>query len=104
MCFQAWKLWKEGRPIELIDISLKDSCFLSQIVHCIHVSLLCAQQNPEDRPLMSCALLMLVSEIELPEPKQPGFFGIASVEADSSTSKQDLSSTNEITITLLEPR
>ncbi|KAJ1394187.1 putative serine/threonine-protein kinase [Sesbania bispinosa] len=100
----AWKLWKEGRPLELIDKSLGDSCSLSQILHCIHISLLCVQQYPEDRPGMSCVLLMLVSEFELPEPKQPGFFGKDSSEADSSTSKQQLSSTNEITITLLEAR
>ncbi|KAF7822808.1 G-type lectin S-receptor-like serine/threonine-protein kinase [Senna tora] len=100
----AWKLWKEERPIELIDTSLQDSCFLSQILHCIHVGLLCVQQHPEDRPVMSCALLMLVSDIELPEAKQPGYFGNASMEVDSSSSKQELSTTNDITITLLEPR
>ncbi|XP_061375151.1 G-type lectin S-receptor-like serine/threonine-protein kinase SD1-1 isoform X2 [Gastrolobium bilobum] len=100
----AWKLWKEGRPLELSDTSLEDSCFLSQILHCFHVSLLCVQQHPEDRPGMSCVILMLASEFELPEPKQPGFFGKDSGEADSSTSKQQLSSTNEITITLLEAR
>ena len=102
--FQAWKLWKEGRPLELVDTSLGDSSFLSQILHCIHVSLLCVQHNPEDRPGMSCVLLMLASEFELPEPKQPGFFGKDSSEADSSTSNLQLSSTNEITITLLEAR
>ncbi|XP_028761829.1 G-type lectin S-receptor-like serine/threonine-protein kinase SD1-1 isoform X3 [Neltuma alba] len=100
----AWKLWKEGKPLELIDSSIQDSCSLSQILHCIRVSLLCVQQHPEDRPGMSCALLMFLSEIELPEPKQPGYFGNASVEAYSLGAKQELSSTNEITITLLEPR
>ena len=102
--FQAWKLWKEGKPVELIDSNIQDTCNLSQILHCIHVSLLCVQQHPEDRPGMSCALLMFLSEIELPAPKQPGYFGNASVEAYSSAVKQELSSTNEITITLLEPR
>lgn len=105
MSFQAWKLWKEGRPLELIDKNLEeDSCSLSQILHCIHVGLLCVQQHPEDRPGMAGVLLMLVSEFELPEPKQPGFFGKYSSETDSSTRKQQLSSTNEITITLLEAR
>ncbi|XP_020237974.1 G-type lectin S-receptor-like serine/threonine-protein kinase At4g27290 [Cajanus cajan] len=100
----AWKLWKEGRTLELIDKSIEHSSFLSQMLHCIHVSLLCVQQHPEDRPGMSCVLLMLVSELELPEPKEPGFFGKYSGEADSSTSKQKQGSTNEITITLLEAR
>ncbi|XP_004487639.1 G-type lectin S-receptor-like serine/threonine-protein kinase At4g27290 isoform X2 [Cicer arietinum] len=100
----AWKLWKEGRAIKLIDKSIEDTCFMSQVLHCIHVSLLCVQQNPEDRPGMSSVILMLVSDFELPEPKQPGFFSKDSSETESSTSKHLLSSTNEITITLLEAR
>uniref|UniRef100_A0A2N9H741 Receptor-like serine/threonine-protein kinase n=1 Tax=Fagus sylvatica TaxID=28930 RepID=A0A2N9H741_FAGSY len=27
----AWKLWKEGRPLELIDTCLEDSCILSEV-------------------------------------------------------------------------
>ncbi|CAL5200787.1 unnamed protein product [Lathyrus oleraceus] len=100
----AWKLWKEGRPIKLIDKNIGESCFISQILHCVHVSLLCVQQNPEDRPIMSSVILMLVSEFDLAEPKQPGFLLKDSSEADSSTSKHLLSSANEITITLLEAR
>lgn len=102
--FQAWKLWKEGRPIKLIDKNIGESCFISQILHCVHVSLLCVQQNPEDRPIMSSVILMLVSEFDLAEPKQPGFLLKDSSEAESSTSKHLLSSANEITITLLEAR
>ncbi|KAK2423949.1 G-type lectin S-receptor serine/threonine-protein kinase [Trifolium repens] len=100
----AWKLWKEGRPLKLIDKKIGDSCFISQILHCFHVSLLCVQQNLEDRPIMSSVILMLVSDFELPEPKQPGFFLKDSSEGESYTSKQLPSSTNEITITLLEAR
>lgn len=88
----------------MIDKSLDETCDISQILHCIHISLLCVQQNPEDRPGMSCVLLMFASEFELPEPKQPGFFGKYSSDGDSSTSKQQISSTNEITITLLDAR
>ncbi|WJX73453.1 hypothetical protein P8452_57232 [Trifolium repens] len=100
----AWKLWKEGKPLKLIDKNIGDSCFISQILHSIHVSLLCVQQNPEDRPIMSSVILMLVSDFKLPEPKQPGFFFKDSSGGESSTSNQLLSSTNEITITLLEAR
>ncbi|KHM99306.1 G-type lectin S-receptor-like serine/threonine-protein kinase SD1-1, partial [Glycine soja] len=46
--YNAWKLWKEGRPLELIYKSIEDSSFLSRMLHCIHVNLLCFQQNPED--------------------------------------------------------
>lgn len=116
MCPQAWQLWTEGRSLELIDESLTDSCTLSDVLRCIHVSLLCVQQLPEDRPTMSSVVLMLGGESALPQPKKPGFFvgKYSSSEADSSSSKNrtssvfgvkyGTSSTNESSITVLEPR
>ena len=98
-------MWKEGIPLELIDTCLEESCTLLEIFRCIHVSLLCVQQHPEDRPNMSSVVMMLGSEGLLPEPKEPGFLiGKDSLDATSSSSKQQLSSTNEITITRLEAR
>uniref|UniRef100_A0A2N9F8P9 non-specific serine/threonine protein kinase n=1 Tax=Fagus sylvatica TaxID=28930 RepID=A0A2N9F8P9_FAGSY len=102
---QAWILWNEGRPLELVDECLGNSCTLSELLRCIHLSLLCVQQRPEDRPSMSSVVVILGSESALPQPKKPGFF----LEKDSNegpgfSSKHELSSTNEITITLLEAR
>ncbi|KAM3755253.1 hypothetical protein ACB098_02G026900 [Castanea mollissima] len=101
----AWILWNEGRPLELVDECLGESCTMSEVLRCIHLSLLCVQQRPEHRPSISSVVLMLGSESALPQPKQPGFF----LEKDSNegrflTSKHESSSTNEITITLLEAR
>jgi hypothetical protein len=98
--FQAWKLWIQNRPMELIDELIGDLCTLSNVVRHIHVGLLCVQQIPEDRPNMSSVVQMLSSETLLPKPKQPGFF----IEANSSSSKHGTCSTNEMTITLLEAR
>ncbi|XP_062170143.1 G-type lectin S-receptor-like serine/threonine-protein kinase At4g27290 isoform X2 [Alnus glutinosa] len=104
----AWKLWREGRPLELIDTCLgDDSCpQLPQIIRCVHISLLCVQQHPEDRPNMSSVVTMLSSESSLPEPKEPGFHvGNKSLPVEySSSSKQQSSSRNEISISLLEGR
>nr|XP_023916179.1 G-type lectin S-receptor-like serine/threonine-protein kinase At4g27290 [Quercus suber] len=98
---QAWKLWKENMPLKLIDTCLKDSCILSEIERCLHISFLCLQQHHEDRPNMSSVVMMLHSESPLPEPKELGFF----VGKKSSVpSKNQSSSTNEVTITLLEAR
>ncbi|KAK7823601.1 receptor-like serine/threonine-protein kinase sd1-8 [Quercus suber] len=101
----AWILWNEGRPLELTDECLAQSSTLSEVLRCIHISLLCVQQHPDDRPSMSSVIVMLGSESALPQPKQPGFF----LEKDSNaahcfSSKQESSSTNEITTTLLEAR
>ncbi|GAY52972.1 hypothetical protein CUMW_146030 [Citrus unshiu] len=101
----AWQLWIQDRPAELIDKSLYDSCSLSEAIRCIQVGLLCVQQIPEDRPNMLSVVLMLSGERSLPQPKQPGFFTERNLpESESSSSKQNLSSTNEISFSMLEAR
>ena len=92
--------------MELIDESINDMCTLSnQVLRCIHVGLLCVQQRPEDRPDMSFVVLMLSSEILLPKPRQPGFYTEKALpEADSSSTKHEACSANEITISLVKGR
>uniref|UniRef100_A0A2N9J6S6 S-locus receptor kinase C-terminal domain-containing protein n=1 Tax=Fagus sylvatica TaxID=28930 RepID=A0A2N9J6S6_FAGSY len=99
--YKAWKLWKEGKPLELIDTCLEDTCIQSEIVRCLHISFLCLQQQPEDRPNMSYVVMMLQSESSLPETKEPGFIA---GKKSSLSSKNQSSSTNEMTITNLEAR
>ena len=99
--FQAWKLWKEGKPLELIDTCLEDSCIPLEIVRCLQISFLCLQQHPEDRPNMSSVVMMLHGESSLPEPREPTYF---IGKKPPSSSKNQSSSINEITVTLLEAR
>ncbi|XP_061358758.1 G-type lectin S-receptor-like serine/threonine-protein kinase At4g27290 [Gastrolobium bilobum] len=102
---QAWLLWMEGKALEMIDKNLEDSWIESEVLRCIHISLLCAQQHPEDRPTMSYVVLMLGSEIELPKPKEPGFFtGKASFKGNCTSNPMKSCSNNEVTITSLQPR
>ncbi|XP_075665599.1 G-type lectin S-receptor-like serine/threonine-protein kinase At4g27290 isoform X3 [Castanea sativa] len=96
----AWKLWKEGRPLELIDTCLEDSGIQSKIKRCLHISFLCLQHH-DDRPNMSSVVMLLHSEAPLPEPKEVGFFV---GKKSPSLSKNQPSSVNEITITVLEAR
>lgn len=78
---QAWKLWEEGRALELIDREMEDDLPASEVMRCIQVGLLCVQRHPEDRPTMSSVLTMLDSENSmLPEPKQPGFYAERNLE------------------------
>ncbi|XP_021287347.1 G-type lectin S-receptor-like serine/threonine-protein kinase At4g27290 [Herrania umbratica] len=101
----AWRLWKEGRPLDLADDFLAETGSPSQVLRCIHISLLCVQQHPEERPSMSFVVLMLGSENELPLPKQPGFlFQKSPFEADTSSVNHGSSSRNEISLSLLEAR
>lgn len=76
-----------------------------EVLRCVHVGLLCVQQDPVDRPDMSSVVLMLGSEVDLPQPEPPGFFmkmGLAT--GDRLPTLPESSSTNEMTLSLLEAR
>ncbi|XP_010247747.1 PREDICTED: G-type lectin S-receptor-like serine/threonine-protein kinase At4g27290 isoform X2 [Nelumbo nucifera] len=103
----AWTLCNGGRAMELIDPSMGElGSATDEVVRCIHVGLLCVQQNTEDRPTMSSVVLMLSSGCSLPKPQQPGFFAqrYPVMAPDSSSSKQESYITGDMSITLLEGR
>ncbi|KAF9672893.1 hypothetical protein SADUNF_Sadunf11G0091800 [Salix dunnii] len=88
--YKAWMLWIKGTPLELIDECLAESSNSSEIIRCIHVALLCVQQRPEDRPNMSAVVVILGSDMPLPQPKQPGFFmGENPYEQSTSSNKHE---------------
>ncbi|KAM0952368.1 putative protein kinase RLK-Pelle-DLSV family [Dioscorea sansibarensis] len=102
----AWSLWKDGNALELVDESLGFAFPMAEVLRCIKVGLLCVQERPEDRPTMSNVVLMLGSEsATLPNPRQPGFVTArVPLEVDSSSSKQDSVSINEISVTMFQGR
>ncbi|KAJ6417280.1 hypothetical protein OIU84_003068 [Salix udensis] len=105
LILKAWMLWIKGTPSELIDECLAESSNSSDIIRCIHVALLCVQQRPEDRPNMSAVVLILGSEIPLPQPKQPGFFmGENAHEQSTSSNKHATYSGGEVSLMSLEAR
>ena len=103
--FQAWNLWNEGTPLELLDAQIEKSSSVNEVTRCIHVALLCVQQKVEDRPTMSTVLLMLSNENYLmPQPKEPGFVtGMISL-GDTSSSGKNLHTANDVTVTILDGR
>ncbi|XP_022717381.1 G-type lectin S-receptor-like serine/threonine-protein kinase At4g27290 [Durio zibethinus] len=101
----AWTLWKEGRPLDLIDSFLQESCAPSEVLRCIHIALLCVQQNPDDRPYVCSVALMLGGENPFSQPKEPGFFmEKKTLETNSSAIKLESPATNDISISVLEGR
>nr|KYP44605.1 Putative serine/threonine-protein kinase receptor [Cajanus cajan] len=101
----AWTTWKDGKALELIDSRMKGSCVISEVLRCLHIGLLCVQQYPEDRPTMASIILMLESHMELVEPKEHGFIPRnVVVKENLHLSKKDTSSSNDVTITMLEAR
>ncbi|XP_059661597.1 cysteine-rich receptor-like protein kinase 25 [Cornus florida] len=70
----AWKQWREGTPVALMDQTLADSYSKHEVIRCIHIGLLCVQEDVDARPSMASILFMLNSDsVTLPLPQQPPF-------------------------------
>lgn len=101
-------MWKEDRPLDLMDRVLLESYNSDEVLKCIIVGLLCVQEDPDDRPNMSTVVTMLTSDIAtLPEPKQPAFLvrKLPSSYDSCSSSYQGQTQTNvEVTISTVQGR
>uniref|UniRef100_A0ACD5UU50 Uncharacterized protein n=1 Tax=Avena sativa TaxID=4498 RepID=A0ACD5UU50_AVESA len=98
----AWRLWQDGKATELVQSSVIESCPL-HVLRCIHVGLLCVQDHPDDRPLMSSVIFMLENESALlPAPKQPAYFALQNWETQPRENIEN--SANAVSITTLEGR
>ena len=89
-------------------------------MRCIHIGLLCVQENVVDRPTMASVVLMLDSySMTLPIPSKPAFFMNSGTESNiclqwehdsrvtgsnQSKSSSIQASINEVSITELSPR
>ena len=105
--YQAWQLWNEGKGIEFTDPTILDESFIpSEVLRCIHVGLLCVQDQATDRPTMLDVVSFLANEtIQLSTPKQPAFFiNTITKELDLSKNKSKYYSVNNVTISKLDAR
>ncbi|KAL1194180.1 putative cysteine-rich receptor-like protein kinase 32 [Cardamine amara subsp. amara] len=106
----AWRLWRKNLVLQLLDPTFGENYQSDEIVRCIHIALLCVQEDPEDRPTMSTIILLLTSStITLQVPRSPGFFLQSSrdrePEAEGLNSHgKPVSSISDTSITDLEPR
>nr|TKW06785.1 hypothetical protein SEVIR_7G263400v2 [Setaria viridis] len=100
----AWSLWVDGKAMDLVDSSLAKSCFQTEALRCIQIGLLCVQDNPNYRPLMSSVVTMLENETTpLEVPKQPVYFSYAGTQGTAGENAS--SSINDMTLTtVLEGR
>nr|CAD1832814.1 unnamed protein product [Ananas comosus var. bracteatus] len=104
--YVSLEVWKEGKWFELIDPLLHDSFETYEISRCIHVALMCVQENAADRPTMSDVIVMLSRDsTSLPDPKQPAYFNVRIMdEAETASNFIVPITVNEITITDIEGR
>ncbi|RHN40408.1 putative protein kinase RLK-Pelle-DLSV family [Medicago truncatula] len=102
----TWKLWCEGKCLELIDPFHQKTYIESEVLKCIHIGLLCVQEDAADRPTMSTVVRMLGSDtVDLPKPTQPAFsVGRKSKNEDQISKNSKDNSVDEETITIVSPR
>ncbi|GMJ14615.1 cysteine-rich RLK (RECEPTOR-like protein kinase) 14 [Hibiscus trionum] len=110
----AWRNWNEGTALEFVDPILRDGS-RSEIMRCIHLGLLCVQENIAYRPTMASVILMLSSySMSLPVPSRPAFCVNSTLETATMSDSSSLSdqsrteaiqaSVNEASISELDPR
>ncbi|GLT31000.1 hypothetical protein SLA2020_057680 [Shorea laevis] len=109
----AWKNWREGTALNIVDPNLRVGS-AAQMMKCIHVGLLCVQENPLQRPTMGSIIVMLTSNsVVLPTPSHPAYLlQSTTVQSEMSSSHESqqsnnglaLASVNDVSITELHPR
>ncbi|CAN1810886.1 G-type lectin S-receptor-like serine/threonine-protein kinase B120 [Linum perenne] len=103
----AWELWSQGRAMEMVDSSIRESCRQEEMLRCIQVGMLCVQGDPVHRPTMAEVMLMIERDSQsLPMPRQPTFTsstrrGSVFREVDS---EGQVSVSNELTVTMVVGR
>lgn len=105
----AWRNWEVGRAENVLDSAIHGGCSCDEMLRCVHIALLCVQENPVDRPTMAAVVHLLGSSDPITAvPSKPGFFlqgrldGVSSMAITSP--HQPTVSRNSASITDLYPR
>ncbi|KAF5182707.1 Cysteine-rich receptor-like protein kinase [Thalictrum thalictroides] len=120
----AWRQWQEGNVMEFLEPVLQERFSRNEVMRCMHIGLLCAQDDVGRRPTMASVVLMLNSySVTMPIPSAPPFYsqtatkkfdmeledetvtdsGQPNLKGHSSSTSIPLS-VNEVSITELYPR
>ncbi|KAL2931555.1 Cysteine-rich receptor-like protein kinase 6 [Bienertia sinuspersici] len=103
---RAWRLWNDGKSFELVDTTLNNYFSREEIIKCIHIGLLCIQEDAVLRPRMTSIVADLNGQASnLPMPKPPNFFGTTNNNEDNEIQHNRVGVyTGTRTITELYPR
>ena len=96
----------EGKGLEIVDSLLAEAYPAHEVSRCVHIGLLCVQEQATHRPTMAEIVFMLGNETTLPPPNKPAFINrrIINSGQDSSSSAGAPASINNVTISVLEAR
>ncbi|CAH9130981.1 unnamed protein product [Cuscuta epithymum] len=92
----AWNMWNKRTPLDLIDSTMPSfSTFTSDIIRCIHIALLCVQENVGSRPTMASVVLMLSSRsVIMSRPSRPAYIFHSMTQQHTSSSSSSSSAHN----------
>ncbi|CAE6137220.1 unnamed protein product [Arabidopsis arenosa] len=105
--YKVWKLWVENSPLELVDEAMRGNFQTNEVIRCIHIALLCVQDDSSERPSMDNILVMMNSfTVTLPIPKRSGFLlqNMRDSKDQSAASKSLPLSVDDSSITIVHPR
>ncbi|CAL9089838.1 unnamed protein product, partial [Musa acuminata var. zebrina] len=109
----VWRHWNQGDALQAVDQSVVDQCQPQEVLRCMHIGLLCVQEDPAQRPSMASITLMLNSySVGLPTPSPPAFVTHSITEVSlqgrenskGSMTSSAKESTNEVSISEMDPR
>ena len=99
-------MWSEERALEFMDEALlAESYSSSEVVRCIEIGLVCAQDYPTDRPTMPEVVFMLSNDqTDRRRKPRPPLFSHSSFKCDLQPQLGIKFSANEATISMIEGR
>nr|XP_027062933.1 putative receptor-like protein kinase At4g00960 [Coffea arabica] len=110
----AWKHWRSGDPLALLDSSIGDSYLKNEVIQCVQVGLVCVEEEVSKRLTVASVVQMLNnSSVTLPTPHCPAVFRrhgsegrVEELEVDQSNTERISapSYVNEASITEPYPR
>ncbi|XLT48416.1 hypothetical protein HN873_041020, partial [Arachis hypogaea] len=101
----VWKLWTEGKALDMVDTTLDQSYPPEIALKCIQIGLLCVQENVNKRPSMLEVVFMLGNEAPICPPQKPAFlFNGNQDDLQESSTSGGGSSINEVTATTISAR
>ncbi|XP_051128446.1 cysteine-rich receptor-like protein kinase 44 [Andrographis paniculata] len=101
----AWKNWRDGKNVDTVDPLLRSNPgSMGAILRCIHIGLLCCQNDANKRPTTASVALMLSNlSMILPVPSEPAYY-FGPAKSSSSDQLTLHISENGASISELHPR
>ncbi|CAM8890659.1 unnamed protein product [Rhodiola kirilowii] len=81
----VWKKWREGAFDYIIDPVLGNTS-RTEVLRCLHIALLCIQENALARPTMAAVVMMLITHsTTLTSPLRPAFLMHTTAQSEASS-------------------